>query len=237
MLGLIGWDDHTQDREQELLWRSSCFPLTLPLKSGWRQRRRRKQGIALLRQYRVRSLVLAQGMEAEPWERACFAIQEEAPLRQSMAASLCRQWFWEQELPLRQAAVAIETRCITQAVVRLAEELCPQVRYLHLSDCAGRDALLERLRREYGLAAGGSPSIQLTLCMDAPAGKIETAQLPLYRGGEARQALHWTLPAPWADCAIARQMPTGALLCALWQMGVLSLREIACPTGIASGEG
>ena len=187
-----------------------------------RGRRQLRRGARLLRENRVRTILLPR---ENPWSRAEWAEEglrgpSPVPLCRANAALLALAALEEQGLDREKCLVTIRGDRPAPEVRRAAELLCPAVKGVALDLKEGGDALADDLYWERGMAVrrdGAGQPAQVVLTFSPRDEALAPVELKLYREDFDLQGL--TLTAP--ELPLWEEYDAMEQLAALWEGGGL----------------
>ena len=178
----------------------------------------RREGHAL-REAGIREGAWAEDLPS--WGQMDLRPVDIAPLRRAVLPSLLACAFHQKRLSPGSASVRLTAPGTSLPVYGAAQLLAERVRYLHLAAGCGQQALEDWLLRRYGLACGGAaPSLEVSLCPDAPPSAL------LLGEGCRCQPVEYILPPTLRD-SVPPGIEGECLLAALHRQGRLPASELA----------
>jgi len=195
MLGYVIW--HPQGRfrpkiEQQLLAQVPFTVLqTAPPRTFFGRRRLLRAG-ETLQQWGVRQVAVKGEPPSQVLEWLGVQEVECAPLRMANLRMLLCFAAERKEICLPRSCIMLRARQVDEQVVAAARIAACCARRVVLDVGTGQAELAGFLRREYGLAEGGAPALQLCISASAEE-RIPTVHLG--RGCRLRQKIVWECPA------------------------------------------
>lgn len=218
MLGYVIW--HPQERFSPKMERRvmAQVPFVTLLASPPRPlfgKRRLLRAGELLKHHGVHQVAVRGEPPTEMLEWLGVQEVECAPLRMANLEQLMTFAAERTDLCLRRSCVLVRAAQVDGQVVRAARAAARCARRVALDVGRGQEALAQLLRREYGLAEGGSPEMQL--CVSRP----EEEGLPVIHIGSGcrrRQKIVW-------ECAALPEADE-SLLAAIFQTKKEEMRDL-----------
>lgn len=218
MLGYVIW--YPQGRfspkiEQRVMAQVPFMTLlAAPPRPFWGKRRLLRMG-EVLERYGVHQVAVRGEPPREMLEWLGVQEVECAPLRMANLEQLMNFIAQRKALCLRHSCVMVRAAQVDGQVIQAARVAARCARRVALDVGRGQEALAQLLRREYGLAEGGSPEMQL--CVSLP----EKEGLPavhIGRGCRRRQKIIW-------ECAALPEAEE-SLLAAIFQTKKEGIRDL-----------